>query len=818
MKVLKFGGTSVADSKSLSHVVKIIKSSGNQKQLVVVSALGGITNLLIQMAENASIGKTDFQDIIQIIEKRHLDPILHFIPVKNQSEVISFLKSRLNELEELIESLHTLGEITPKSLAKVCSFGEILSSKIIFHILKHSNFDVVLKDSRELLFTHELNEREVINHQKSEQACISYLSENSSQIILVPGFIASDHNGKITTLGRGGSDYTASLLANYLNVASLEIWTDVSGMYTANPNLVLQALPIPRLSYHEAMELSHFGAKVIYPPTLQPLIEKEIPILIKNTFDASAKGTKIDNKGTSEGVNGTVVKGVSHIENVALINLEGSGMIGIPGFSKRLFECLSLKKINIIMITQASSEHSICIGVRMEDAQEAKKAIDSQFEFEISLSKVDPAKVELNMTNVAVVGDNMKKHQGISGKLFSSLGANNINIKAIAQGASERNISIIIDERNTQKALNTIHESFFETQTKELNLFITGVGNVGGKLLEQINQQRDYLLENLRLKVRVISLSNSRKMILADTPIELDQWKENLKNSSLKADRQIFFDHIKKLNLRNSIFVDNTANEGIAAEYNRFLEHNIGVVTCNKIACASTLSNYKELKKTARKFGTPFLFETNVGAGLPVIDTLNNLIASGDEIHKIQAILSGSLNFVFNNFTSNNSFESVVRSAQEEGFTEPDPKIDLSGVDVARKILILARESGFELNLEDIENQPFLPQEVLDTTTNEDFFNGLKKYESHFQSILENASNKNCRLKYVAQLEGGKASVGLQEIDPTHDFYNLEGSDNIILFYTNRYKNQPLIVKGAGAGAEVTAGGIFGDIIRIGKS
>jgi aspartokinase/homoserine dehydrogenase 1 len=412
----------------------------------------------------------------------------------------------------------------------------------------------------------------------------------------------------------------------------------------------------------------------------------------------------------------------------------------------------------------------------------------------------------------------MKKHQGISGKLFSSLGANNINIKAIAQGASERNISIIIDERNTQKALNTIHESFFETQTKELNLFITGVGNVGGKLLEQINQQRDYLLENLRLKVRVISLSNSRKMILADTPIELDQWKENLKNSSLKADRQIFFDHIKKLNLRNSIFVDNTANEGIAAEYNRFLEHNIGVVTCNKIACASTLSNYKELKKTARKFGTPFLFETNVGAGLPVIDTLNNLIASGDEIHKIQAILSGSLNFVFNNFTSNNSFESVVRSAQEEGFTEPDPKIDLSGVDVARKILILARESGFELNLEDIENQPFLPQEVLDTTTNEDFFNGLKKYESHFQSILENASNKNCRLKYVAQLEGGKASVGLQEIDPTHDFYNLEGSDNIILFYTNRYKNQPLIVKGAGAGAEVTAGGIFGDIIRIGKS
>lgn len=818
MKVLKFGGTSVADSKSLSHVVEIIKNSKDQRQLVVVSALGGITNLLVQMAENASSGKANFQETIQIIEERHLNPILHFIPVTNQSEVISFLKSQLNELEELIESMHTLRELTPKSLAKVCSYGEILSSKIIFHILKHTNFDVVLKDSRELLFTHEVNEREVVNHQKSKQACVSFLSNNSSQIILVPGFIASDQNGKITTLGRGGSDYTASLLANYLNASSLEIWTDVSGMYTANPNLVFQALPIPRLSYHEAMELSHFGAKVIYPPTLQPLIEREIPILIKNTFDAAAEGTRIDSNGTSDGVNATVVKGVSHIEKVALINLEGSGMIGIPGFSKRLFECLSLKKINIIMITQASSEHSICIGVRMEDAAEAKKAIDSQFEFEISLSRVDPAKVELNMTNIAVVGDNMKKHQGISGKLFSSLGANNINIKAIAQGASERNISIIIDEHNTQKALNTIHESFFETQNKELNLFITGVGNVGGKLLEQINQQRDYLLENLRLKVRVISLSNSRKMILSDTPIELDHWREDLKNSSQKADRQVFFDHIKKLNLRNSIFVDNTANEDIAAEYNRFLEHNIGVVTCNKIACASTLSNYKELKKTARKFGTPFLFETNVGAGLPVIDTLNNLIASGDEIHKIQAILSGSLNFVFNKFTSKNSFESVVKSAQKEGYTEPDPKIDLSGVDVARKILILARESGFELNLEDIENQSFLPQEVLDTTSNEEFFAGLNKYESHFQSILAMANDKNCRLKYVAQLEGGKASVGLQEIDSTHDFYNLEGSDNIILFYTNRYKNQPLIVKGAGAGAEVTAGGIFGDIIRIGKA
>ncbi len=817
MKVLKFGGTSVADSKSISHVIEIIKKSNATKQVVVVSALGGITNILIDMAEKASRGDSTFKNSLPILEERHLNPIQHFIPVTHQSEIISFLKTQLNNLEELLESLFTLQELTPKSLAKVSSYGEILSSKIIFQILKYANQDVVFKDARELLYTHEVNDREVINQTKSEQACKDFFNKETAEVVLLPGFIATDENEEITNLGRGGSDYTAALIANYIDASILEIWTDVSGMYTAHPNLVSQALPIPFLSYNEAMELSHFGAKVIFPPTLQPLVEKEIPILIKNTFDAAAQGTKINKKGTSEGGNGTVVKGVSHIENVALINLEGSGMIGIPGFSKRLFECLSKKKINIIMITQASSEHSICIGLRSEDAKDAKKAIDTEFEFEISLSRVEPAIVEMNMTNIAVVGDNMKKHQGISGKLFSSLGSNNINIRAIAQGASERNISIIIDERNTQKALNSIHECFFETQTKELNLFITGVGNVGGKLLEQINQQQAYLLEHLRLKVRVIALANSRKMLLSDIPLDLENWREFLDQSKQTSDRESFFNHIKSLNLRNSIFVDNTANEEIAGEYNRYLEHNIGVVTCNKIACASSLSNYKELKRTARKFGTPFLFETNVGAGLPVIDTLNNLIASGDVIHKIQAILSGSLNFIFNNFTSSTTFASIVQAAQKEGYTEPDPKIDLSGVDVARKILILARESGFEEELASIDNKSFLPQEVLDTKNNEAFFKALEKHESHFQTLLAKASEKNCRLKYVAQLENGKASVGLQEIDPSHDFYNLEGSDNIILFYTNRYKNQPLIVKGAGAGAEVTAGGIFGDIIRIGK-
>ena len=814
MKVLKFGGTSVANAESLSNVLKIVQKQKGSTA-VVVSALGGITDLLMEMLSSAQSGKQEYRKGFLEIETRHMNIIKTFVPIGNQSAIISFLKKNLNDLEAQLDAIHLLEEATPKNFATISSYGEILSSRIIQEVFLYNDIDSVYQDSRNLIKTVFHDGRQVLDQESSENAITSFFNENKSTTVLLPGYIASNENGETTTLGRGGSDYSAAIIASAINAEVLEIWTDVSGMYTAHPKIVAQAKPIDKLSYYEAMELSHFGAKVIYPPTLQPIIEKNIPILIKNSFAPEDPGTIIDDTPIIE--NGEIVKGISHIDKVALINLEGSGMIGITGFSKRLFEALSAAKINVIMITQASSEHSICIGVREEDAMAAKKAIDEKFAFEISIKKVLPAQVEKDMVNIAVVGEKMKDHQGISGKVFSSLGANNINIRAIAQGASERNISIIIDKKNVSKAINTLHESFFEAQVKELNLFVTGVGNVGSKLLEQIDNQTDYLIENLRLKIRVIAISNSKKMVLGTDAMELPQWDTILEESETKANVDLFFEHAKKLNLRNSIFVDNTASEVIAKEYARYLNNNIGVVTCNKIAAADALNNYLNLKKISRKYGSPYLFETNVGAGLPIIDTLNNLIASGDQIIKIQAVLSGSLNFVFNNFKKGVKFHDVVLEAQQQGYTEPDPKIDLSGIDVARKILILARESGMKIELEAIENESFLPEACLNTKDNKSFFESLLQHNDHFEKMLENAEKHGAKMKYVAQLENGKAQVGIQLVKEGHDFYNLEGSDNIILFYTNRYSAQPLIVKGAGAGADVTASGIFADIIRIGK-
>ena len=640
-----------------------------------------------------------------------------------------------------------------------------------------------------------------------------YFKTAVQNITILPGFVSKSKLGEQTTLGRGGSDFTAAIVAAALKVDQLEIWTDVSGMYTTNPRMVKQAYPISKISYQEAMELSHFGAKVLYPPTVQPVLSLGIPIHIKNTMEPEAVGTVISNEIIEES---TPVKGISNISNIALLTLQGSGMVGIPGFSKRLFETLSQEKINVIMTTQASSEHSICLGIDEKEADSAKIAIDAAFENEIALEKIDPIIVETGLSIIALVGDKMKNHQGISGKMFSTLGKNNINIRAIAQGASEKNISAVITESDVKKALNTLHEQFFESKTKQLNVFITGVGNVGERLVEQIKQQKKYLKENLKINLRIAGLSNSRKMIFNEEGINLKNWKEQLEDGE-QATLQGFFENTKALNLRNSIFVDVTANADVANLYANYLRQSIGVVACNKIACSSDFKNYKLLKELSLKYNAPYLFETNVGAGLPIIDTLNNLIASGDKVNSIQAVLSGSLNFVFNNFTDKTKFYDVVKQAGAEGYTEPDPRIDLSGVDVARKILILARESGVEMNLEDIENTSFLSEAGLKSDSVDDFYQTLIADEAHYQKLYASAKANNCQLKYVAQFNDGKASVGLQEIPEGHPFYNLEGSDNIVMFYTQRYPKQPMIIKGAGAGADVTASGLFADIIRIGN-
>jgi len=585
-------------------------------------------------------------------------------------------------------------------------------------------------------------------------------------------------------------------------------------MFTSNPKLVKQAYPIETLSYQEAMELSHFGAKVLYPPTVQPVLDLGIPIHIKNTMEPEAHGTIISNE-----LNGKIspVKGISNIDNIALLTLQGNGMVGIPGFSKRLFETLAQEKINVILITQASSEHSICIGIDYKDANKAKSSIDATFENEISLHKIDPIIVETELSIVALVGDQMKSHQGISGKMFSALGRNNINVRAIAQGASERNISAVISQNDIKKALNTLHDQFFEGNMRQLNVFITGVGNVGGKLIEQIKNQKKYLKQNLKINLRIIGLSNSRTMVFDDNGLDLEDWNNLLKKGE-KAGLEGFFEQIKQFNLRNSIFVDVTANQEVSNFYQDYLRQSIAVVACNKIACSSDFDNYSNLKRLSRKYNAPFLFETNVGAGLPVIDTLNNLIASGDKITSIQAVLSGSLNFVFNNFNESTKFHDVVKRAQEEGYTEPDPRIDLSGVDVARKILILARESGAEMDLEDIDNKSFLTEANLKSKSVTDFYKTLLADDEHFKQLYASAKAKNCKLKYVAEFNKVKARVGLKEIPVGHPFYDLEGKDNIVMFYTQRYPEQPMIIKGAGAGADVTASGLFADIIKIGNN
>ncbi len=812
MIVLKFGGSSVASATQISQVLEILAKQ-DQPMAVVVSALGGVTDSLHSLGKIAASGDSTYIEQLKVVENRHINLVQELIPVAKQSAVLSATKQMVNRIETILDGVFMIRELSIKTQDTLLSFGELLSHTIIAHAAQAKGLNVVAKNAQDLIVTAQSLGRTIVDYDITNQNITSFFQNNKSKIVVLPGFVAKNKNGVVTTLGRGGSDLTASIIACALQADYLEIWTDVSGMYTAHPAIVKQAKAIPEISYQEAMELSHFGAKVIYPPTLQPITEKKIPVYIKNTFKPEEPGTLITHTTEVD----TVVRGISHINDIALLTLEGSGMIGVPGYSQKLLTVLAQHHINVVMITQASSEHSICLGIEASEADFAQQTINEAFALDIETKKLNPIRVEKELSIIALVGENMKNHQGISGNMFRALGNNNVNVKAIAQGASEKNITAVINSSDIKKALNTLHEAFFEEQIKKMHLFVTGIGNVGSKFLEQIHQQKKFLREQFKLNLSVVGISNSKKMNFDPSGIDLKNWKSFLEEGE-PADKELFFKKTKGFNMRNSIFVDNTANATIAGTYAHYLQNNIGVVTCNKIACADEFIHYKNLKKLSHKYNAPFLYETNVGAGLPIIDTLNHLIASGDRIRSIQAVLSGSLNFVFNSFNDKTSFRKVVELAMQEGYTEPDPKIDLSGIDVARKILILARESGFTLELSDIENNAFLPKACLETKTNEAFLDSLDAHESHFTALYNDAKENNSRLKYVAAFENEKASVGLKQIPEGHDFYNLEGSDNIVLFYTDRYAQQPLIVKGAGAGAAVTASGIFADIIRIGKS
>ena len=817
MQVLKFGGTPVANAENINKVTAIIKDaikkdpSGQQadKTIVVVSAFGGITDHLLQAAAVAAEGNDLYKEQLAAIEQRHMEAVKQLLPPVRQSQLLSLVKKSCNEIEDICSGIFLLRELTPRSKDSIAAYGEWLSSQIIAANLREDGIDATWKDSRELIVTDSNFTAARVDMEITLRNISDFFSNESSSLFILPGFIAKDRNGLTTTLGRGGSDYTAAIVASAIGAAVLDIWTDVSGMMTADPRLTANARIITNISYQEAMELSHFGAKVIYPPTMQPVMSKGIPVRIKNTFMPSGEGTLIEVAAKS---NGNIVRGISSINNIALLSLEGSGMIGIPGFSKRLFEALSNEKINVILITQSSSEHSICVGIESAFVSKAKTVIDSAFADEIALQKVEPLKVETELSIVALVGDNMKNHTGISGRMFGALGRNGVNIRAIAQGSSEKNISAVISTNDVRKAINVLHEEFFETTYKQVNLFIIGTGNVGAKLLGQLKQQLGFLHDQLRLNARVIGLSNSRKMLFNGEGINLNDWETEL-NGSIQADLQRFADEIISRNLRNSIFIDITANENVAAIYDQLLQKSISIVACNKVAASSAYFNYRSLKDIAREYNCRFLFETNVGAGLPVIATINDLVHSGDRVHKIEAVLSGTLNFVFNNYDGSRKFADIVKQAQEEGYTEPDPRLDLGGTDVMRKIMILAREAGEKLEMENIKNNSFMPESCMQGTV-KDFYNEMSDNEEYFLKIFREANDKKCKLKFVATYDNGKASVGLQHIPDSHDFYHLYGKDNVVLFYTDRYKEQPLVVKGAGAGADVTASGVFADIIR----
>tara|TARA_R110002124_G_scaffold183735_5_gene351206 strand:+ start:15143 stop:17578 length:2436 start_codon:yes stop_codon:yes gene_type:complete len=809
MKIVKFGGTSVGSEDAIRKVAKIVGSEETKQVVMVTSAVGGVTDQLVKIGELAAHADDRYLKLFTNLVTQH-ENLYKNLTKKNPSK--NFYKI-IKELEDICKGVELIKELTPRSFDYILSIGERLSSLIIHDFFKAQKLDISLIDSRSIIITDDNFGYANVDFKETNKR-IKKAKKSFSNVNLFPGFVASNKEQVTTTLGRGGSDYTAAILAAALDVEEFEIWTDVDGLMTADPRIVKNSRFIDHVSYEEALELSHFGAKVIYPPSIQPALSKGIPIRIKNTFNPEHNGTLITKEWDE---NKELIRGISSIKAVSLVTLSGSSMVGIPRFSSRLFKALSSAKINVILITQSSSEHSISVGIDSKDAKKASTVLAVEFDEQIKANKIDPIEVENHLSIIALVGSNMKNQVGVSGQMFNVLGKNGVSLKAIAQGSSERNISAVILREDLDKALNVLHESFFHSVTRRVNLYIIGTGNVGKAFIKQLIQQFSFLKKHHQLNIKIIGIANSRQMQFHKDGIRLSKWESALAKGA-KFSKEEFLKKMYSMNLRNSIFIDITASEQIASVYDNILQKSISVVTPNKIAATAPYPDYINLKASSKKFGSKFLFETNVCAGLPVISTLNDLIRSGDQVNQIEAVLSGTLVFLFNEYDGTTKFVDVIKKAKELGYTEPDPRLDLFGSDVKRKILILIRESGYQFEYDDIQLESFIPQSCLDASSLEDFYDKVEQEENHFKSLYENAQKNNARLKVVATFKDGKGSVKLEEIDSTHPFYNLEGKDNIVLFYTNRYKEQPMVIKGAGAGAEVTASGIFADVLRIAQS
>ena len=807
MKVLKFGGTSVGTIDSLRNVKAIVEQNEEQT-IVVVSALGGLTDKLIATAKTAAKGGDSYYPDFQSMILRHHNIINGLVPEEHKAEVTTLVDSMLEELGNIYKGVSLIRDLSPRSLDIIVSYGERLSSTIISRIIK----DAVLFDSRNFIKTLEQFGKHVLDNDATQNLVHETFDNADFKVAVVPGYISTDAEGDVTNLGRGGSDYTAAILAASLDARALEIWTDVDGFMTADPRVIDNTYVIEHLSFIEAMELCNFGAKVIYPPTIYPVFHKNIPIYIKNTFNPTAAGTCISEQRPSP--EGKDIKGISSINDTCLITVSGLCMVGVIGINARIFNALARQGVSVFLVSQASSENTTSFAVRNADADRAVLALETEFMAELQTGELNPMQVERDLATVAIVGENMRNASVVAGKLFNTLGRNGINVIACAQGASETNISFVIELKNQKKALNVIHDSFFLSDTQVLNLFIIGIGNIGCHLLQQLAHQQANLLQYKALELKVVGIANSKKAIFNRDGIDLSNYQTLLEESSIESTPEIICRNVIKMNIFNSVFVDCTSSPEIAALYLPLVENNINVVTASKIAASGPFSHYRKIKLTARKKDVRFLYETNVGAGLPIIGTINNLINSGDKILKLEAVVSGTLNFIFSRISADIPFSRAIAEAKEAGYSEPDPRIDLSGTDVVRKLVILSRESDYEIEQYDVEITPLLPQSLFSGSI-DDFFSYLWPIDQEIEAKRKSAESRGCRLRYVARLIDGKSSVGLEEVNSNHPFYNLEGSNNVIMITTDRYREYPMIITGYGAGADVTAAGVFADIYSI---